>query len=59
MPALERCARNEPRGSLPPCALRAATHPRAREPSRTRRTASSRPSRAARSRARATDRAFP
>jgi hypothetical protein len=59
MPALERCARNEPRGSLPPSALRAATHPRAREPSRTRRTASSRPSRAARSRARATDRAFP
>ena len=27
MPSLERCARNEPRGSLPPCALRAATLP--------------------------------
>ena len=52
-------ARNEPRGSLPPCALRAATLPARSRTLPNSPPASSRRSRAARSRARATDRAFP
>lgn len=56
MPSLERCARNEPRGSLPPCALRAATLPARSRTLPNSPPASSRRSRAARSRARATDR---